>query len=154
MRGLGGSWALLFGVLLAGCPPKVSPDVAQDVPVETFVREVADLAEQHSWNAIVERADDAHRTIQLHQMGMNTEQYVAELLGLHTVGNSIDATGDGIDADDLARIQEVLVEEVPVVGDGFEAHGVVVLKGGARLRFTLVVITPPDGSFRLSGAVG
>ncbi len=154
MRGRSGSWALMFGVLLAGCAPKASPGLAQEVPVETFVREVADLAEQHAWNAIDERADEAHRKTQIHQLGMSTEQYVAELLGLHTVGNSIDAKGDGIEANDLARIHEVLVEAVSLVGDVFEAHGVVVLKGGARLTFTLIVTTAPDGTFRLSGAVG
>lgn len=150
----GRSWAWIFGVLLAACAPKASPSLAQEVPVETFVREVAELAEKHAWNAIVERADDAHRATQLHQMGMSTEQYVAELLGLHRVDNSIDAMDDGVDARDLARIQDVLVEEVALVGDVFEARGVVVLKGGARLTFTLIVTTPPDGTFRLSGAVG
>lgn len=147
----------------AACGPKVAPAPAAasatDPRVVAFASEVVDLAERHSWNAIVERADEAHRATQIGDMGMTTEQYVAEVFGLHTVGNSIDAADDGVDAADLARLGHFAVTDVVDVPDDdrgarTDVHGTVQVNGARPLHFTLEVVVRPDGQLRLTGAVG
>lgn len=145
----------MLALVLAACAPKTPPQAAAADPrVEAFTAEVTALAEQHAWNAIVELCDPAQRAVQIDEMGMTTEQYVAEQFGLHTVGNSIDAGGDGVDANDLARIGHLTVIDVTRGGGITQVNGIVEVAGGRTLMFVLQIVVGADGRPRLTGAVG
>lgn len=145
----------VLALVLVACTPKApSQASAPDARVEAFTAEVLALAEQHAWNAIVERCDPAQRAVQIDEMGMTTEQYVAEQFGLHSVGNSIDAGGDGVDANDLARIGHLTVIDVTRGGGITQVNGIVEIHGGRMLLFVLQIVVGADGRPRLTGAVG
>jgi hypothetical protein len=144
--------SLLLAALLAPSTARADP------VVDAFVAEVVANAESHAWTAVLEHCEEAHRNTQI-GMGIKMEQYVAEIFGLHTVGNSIARAHDGIDDKDLDRLHHFVVTEVlDVADDGrgnrFDARGTVDVKGGTPLKFTLEIVVRPDGQLRLTGAVG
>jgi hypothetical protein len=143
--------ALAALLLLAACPKAASPTARG--AVDGFAAEVVALANRDRWDELLARAEPSHRDVQLDRMGMGVDQYLAELFGLHTVGNSIDPAGDGLDAADLRRVGTFVVHGTRANGSLVEVFGAVEVEGQGTLSFTFTVIATPDG-YRLTGDVG
>lgn len=145
--------ALTLAAALAASP---APKVKGDASLQTFLRDVWSDVDARAWDRLLTRSDDEHRATQLDGMGMSPAQYVAELLGLHTVGNSIDAAGDGVTWSDLDALQTLKAAGTIRVP---REEGPVTVQGSARttdgrtLRLELLVI-PTTRGWRLSGGVG
>jgi hypothetical protein len=146
----------LAGIALlvtAGCQPHppASP-LSPDPGLNAFVRELEQALEAHAWNDLLEVADPAHRRVQVTEHGMPEPQYVAELFGLHRVGNDI-RRGPGVSWADLERIEAVAFHDVSPAGDRYDLNGEVRLEGGETLRLHAWIVRV-DGRFRLTGGFG
>ena len=120
--------------------------------LRTFLLAVADEVQRHDWDALVERASPPHRQAQVEDLGMGLPQYAAELLGLHTVGNSI-KQGGIITWADLDRLVRIRFTEVD------EDLGVLILRGEAQLDDGSVLkieiwVGTLGGEHVLTGGVG
>lgn len=120
--------------------------------LKAFLLEIADEIQRHDWDAFVGHASPPHRYAQVEDMGMGLPQYAAELLGLHTVGNSI-KQGDMVTWEDMDRLARIRFTEVD------EDLGVLILRGeallldGSTLKIEIWVATL-GGEHVLTGAVG
>lgn len=128
--------------------------VPADEGLAAFLARVARAAEGHDWQALLALAAAEHRAAQIDQLGMTEPAYLAELLGLHYVGNSLDGDDVGVTLDKLATIAKLEPTDVAATGRGtFDVTGWVTLTTGVRLRLTLHV-TREAGRFALFGALG
>jgi hypothetical protein len=146
----------LAGIALlvtAGCQPRPpAPQLSPDPGLNAFVQELEQALETHAWNDVLEVADPSHRRVQVTEHGMPEPQYVAELFGLHRVGNDI-RRGPGVTWSDLERIEAVEFHELSPAGDRYDLTGEVRLDGGETLRLHAWIVRI-DGRFRLTGAFG
>ena len=113
------------------------------------------LASAHDWGGFLARCDKENQHIQLGELGMGAPQYIAEMLGLHEVGNSLTPGGERLTQSHLDRVtafEAFTCEASPIWT--YTLRGRVVLDDGSRLRTTIDVLQRPDGSFVIMGAVG
>lgn len=111
-----------------------------------FADRFAEALDKGEWKKLSRYwASPEHKDTQVDGMGMGYPQYVAELLDLHTVGNSI-KTSEVLSAEDMDRIREIdfsktLATEANPDGDAVDARfwfdqrsDLVVLTGLARVE--------------------
>ncbi|MBM4370354.1 MAG: hypothetical protein FJ098_01785 [Deltaproteobacteria bacterium] len=133
------SWVLiplsLVPAVMAGCSaPRGDEDAVASLAaalqgkddLRGFLTGVAQEIRTHDWEGLLRRASPPHYESQVTDLGMGHPQYLAELLGLHTVGNSI-KRGETVTWSDLKRLDRVRFLELD---DGF---GVIIIRGEALL---------------------
>ncbi len=150
--------ALILGLFLA-C---ASQPVAQNDPankeristeaLQAFAAQIRTMVEAHAWTNFLDLCDAAHKDQQL-GFGMDSPQYIAEILGLHDQGNSIVEEGELIKSSHLDQIKIFEAKDLALGAEGATINGTVTLNDGRTLKISLVIIMTPKG-LRLSGAVG
>ena len=120
--------------------------------LRAFLLDVADEVARHDWEALVERASPPHRYAQVDDMGMGLPQYVAELMGLHNVGNSI-KRAELVTWEDMDRLTRIRFTEVDEDLGVLIIRGEALLSDGTTLKIELWVATL-GGEHVLTGAVG
>lgn len=131
---------------------RLLPKLEEQDQLASLLMGVAEDVERHDWTSLIERASPAHYNAQVEGMGMEHPQYAAELMGLHSVGNSI-TLGDLVRYSDLDRI-------VHIRFTGMETeHGWIVIKGEAFLSDSTVLriqidVAKEGAKLVLTGAVG
>ena len=140
-------------VLAAGCAttPQQQP-LAEDPELDRFARQVARDLEAHRWQDLLAAADPDHHRTQVVDHGMPEAQYVAELFGLHSVGNNIER-GERPEWADLERIRIVELDALDTEAHPHSLEGTVTLDDGSTLRLRAQVARE-DGSYVLTGGVG
>ena len=117
-----------------------------------FLADVERVTEAHQWDALLELCSADHRKAQMGEMHQDKATYLAEILGLHSVGNSL--TDNRVTFDDLKRIEQLTLVEIVAEGDGwYSIIGIVTVKSHPPLRLELRVSTH-GGRPRLDGALG
>jgi len=145
---------VLVPLLLAGCAPRAldAPLVTANPALAQFAAELQERLETHDWPAILAVADPDQYETQVRQMGIGEPQYVAELFGLNTVGNTISDHGR-IGWSDLERIQQVRITSLTSLNGDHELVGRVTLDDGSERAIRAQIIRPRE-HFLLTGAVG
>ena len=138
---------LAFALLL--CAP-LAAHARPPAPGQPFVKRVKNVVEQHQWGKLLRMTDTANRRIQLGQFGIGKPQYLAEILGLHNVGNSIQ-TGEKISYSDLNRIRKLKVDKSTIRTGS--VNGKAILQDGKKLDVNFL-ITKPKKRYVLTGGVG
>lgn len=118
-----------------------------------FVGSVVTELESGQWEALLSRAEPGHRRTQTVEMGMPEPQYVAELFGLHRVGNSLAPEGP-VRWEDLERIESVRTERLERVDGRWELGGRVGLDDGTTLDFEAWIVGTEEAGYVLTGGVG
>lgn len=152
-RTLLSSSAALLLVAATACQGRAP--VAQLTPdprLNGFVQSLEQALEAHAWEEIIGRADSTHHRIQVVEHGMPEAQYVAELFGLHRVGNNI-RQGSSVTWSDLERIESVRLHELTREQDRHTLTGEVLLIDGETLQLRAWIVEG-DGHLRLTGALG
>ncbi|CAN5617887.1 hypothetical protein BH23BAC4_BH23BAC4_11770 [soil metagenome] len=140
-------------IILAACTPRLgNVGLSDDPALNAFARQVQQVILAHDWEAVVARAEPGHYESQVGSLGMGEPQYVAELFGWNTVGNSVAGEGP-ITWADLERIREVALDAAVPVNGEYELQGTVRLDDGSR-RDLRARITRTQTGFALTGAVG
>ena len=104
-----------------------------------FLAQVTRAARAHDWPALLALCSAEHRAAQLGQLGMAEPAYLAEILGLHYVDNTIN-DGEPVTLDALATIAGLEVTDLATTARGsFELTGWVMRTTRPRLRLTLRV---------------
>jgi|GEM_PF-6968460 len=117
-----------------------------------FIKAVRVQLMRHDWKGLLAKADPQHLKTQ-RKMGMGDAQYLAELFGLHSAGNSIERAGT-ITLGDLARIRKVAIVSMTADRQGIvTATGYVVLADRVKLKLVMT-IRPLGRRYVLFGAVG
>lgn len=143
----------LLVLLVTGCASAPAGSSLTDDPaVAEFAREIERGLEAHAWGELLALPDPDHYRIQVSEGGMGEAQYLAELFGLHSVGNSI-KRGETVTWADLERIEEVTLTRLAESATGYDLHGRVTLTGGGELELQGRIIEA-DGRLRLTGGVG
>lgn len=144
---------VLLILLHTGCASTPEqPPLTGDAELNAFVRAVERDLEGHAWQDVLGVADPDHYRTQVVEHGMPEPQYVAELFGLHRVGNNIER-GGRIDWSDLERIRSVELESLSTTGPPHSVAGTVTLADGSTLRLQAQV-AQMQGRYVLTGAVG
>ena len=138
-------------LLLVGCSG--TGKLSSDPAMNTFLEEVRSVVEGHDWPGVLEVVDRENYETQVRGMGIGEPQYVAELLGLHMVDNSI-RRGERVEWSDLERIDDVMFDRMRSTGDWWEVEGSVRLDDGTRLHLNLMVMQDREGRYWLTGGVG
>jgi hypothetical protein len=138
---------LVFALLL--CTP-LAAQARPSYPGQQFVKRVKGTVEQHNWGKLLRLTDTTNRRIQLGQMRIGKPQYLAEILGLHNVGNSI-KTGTKLTYSDLNRIRTLKVDRSTLRSGS--VRGKAILQDGAKLDVNFL-ITKPKKRYVLTGGVG
>lgn len=144
--------ALLMLLCTAGCAPRDPAPVSDNPRLNSFVQQVARNLETHAWQEILAAADRGHYQTQVTEHGMGEPQYVAELFGLHRVGNNIKRNGV-VQWADLERIGSVELEKLTRSGGEHQLTGSVVLEDGTLLQLQAQIVQVQD-QFVLTGGVG
>ena len=117
-----------------------------------LLADVKRTVEAHQWHALLELCASDHRKAQIGEMHQDVDTYLAEILGLHSVGNSL--ADDRVTQAALDRIERITYVEIVDDGDGwFSIIGIVSIKGRPDLRLELRA-TSSGQRFVLSGALG
>lgn len=123
--------------------------------VETGVLKMADKVvksvDQGSWLSLTRFADADHKQAQVGR-GMGVPQYVAELLGLHSVGNSL-STGVITD-DDLNRVRDLSFSKAERSGNIVTLTGKATVSEGSGARTLRTSIDIDISSMKLTGGLG
>lgn len=144
-------WALIVWMGM-GCAPK---HAVSGRDAEALVDRVVTAVGAQDWATVLAVADPSLAEVQLGEVGIGRPQFVAELLGLHSEGNSLDVDADGLDAADLGRLRSLS----PRRPWARRADGAVIVtgeaaqEGGRVLRFELT-IQQTEWGLRLTGGVG
>lgn len=133
-------------------PHGAAPALTADPALDAFLHDVARALEGHDWDVLLDAADAAHYRVQVTEHGMAEPQYVAELFGLHRVGNSIEGTPP-LTWSDLEGIEAVRLTSAGRAGGEVTVSGEVTLRDGRVLALEARVVERAGG-FRLTGAVG
>lgn len=164
-------FVVIFGALELAAQKPSGDIVAEARPsasvssLETFLAKFKIIVEKHDWQALIALCDKDHFTTQM--VGMEEgdsvypiQSYIAEILGLHMVGNSI-GTGKQVMMAELNKIVTIKFEKESIVAWGQNGYikGSVILKDGSKLGVTLYIDKnklKDDCSpvYVLSGAVG
>lgn len=83
---------------------------------------------------------------------MSEPQYIAELFGLHHVGNTI-KRGPRVEWSDLERIESAELERISTTGGSPRLTGTVTLRDGSTLELRARV-ERQEGRYVLTGGVG
>jgi hypothetical protein len=118
-----------------------------------FIAAVKTAVETHKWKVLLALCSPQHKKEQLTEMGMGQAQYIAELFGLHTVGNNLVGDDETIRTEHLARIQSLEIRDIAEAEGSYVVIGYVQLDGGTRLRLAML-IGKENGRFVLTGASG
>jgi len=152
---------VIAGLLLASCSgPRGGDDAIAGIEarldgrgmLRTFLLDVADDVRRHDWDSLLTRASPPHRDAQVDGMGMGIPQYVAELMGLHNVGNSI-KRGEEVTLEDMNRLARIRFTEVDEDLGVLIIRGEALLQDGTALKIEIWVGTL-GGEHVLTGAVG
>lgn len=145
---------LVLALALSACATArpAPPPLGGDAALHAFFADVEAAVEAHRWADVLAMADPAHRETQLGEMGMGEPQYVAELLGLNTVGNAV-ADESPPAWPDLERIADIEFTSARQERGRWMVDGTARLEDGRVLRVGAQAVQRPDG-FRLTGAVG
>ena len=130
------------------------PDLVAGGPaVARAFADVKRVIEAHQWRALLDLADPAHKKGQL-GMGQDEPTYLAELMGLHFVGNSVGSGDDPITFDSLSTIEKIEPLEILRQGNGnYAVLGFATIKGGVRLKWVIEMVNR-GGRYLLTGGVG
>ena len=146
-------WLLAALILLPACRSTPEPPpLGEDPALNAFAREVQADLEAHAWEDLIAAAQESHYRTQVVEHGMSEPQYVAELFGLHRVGNTIER-GTEIRWADLERIEEVDLTSASTAGSDGTIEGRVRLRDGSTLELRARV-TREEGQYVLTGGVG
>lgn len=140
----------MVGAACASAPE--APPLSADPELDAFARQVERHLEEHAWQELLAVSDPDHYRVQVVEHGMPEPQYVAELFGLHSVGNSIER-GATLAWADLERIGSVELHEMERSGDAHRLTGTVSLDDGGTLELQ-ARIRRTDGRYVLTGGVG
>lgn len=124
----------------AGATPACTrtPLPALEGPLADFFGRLERATERHDWKALLALAAPEHRREQIDRLGMTEPTYLAELLGMHYVDNSIGGDDGRVTVEDLDTIRGVEVTDLArTEHETYEATGWVTLTTGGRLRLTL-----------------
>ncbi len=156
---------LLLSLLLGGLNPAFAdlapfPRVVQrikkkpSVPAQAkaLAKAVKVQVEAHDWEGFLENCDPAHKQIQMIETRIAQAQYIAEQMGVHSVGNDI-ATGNKVSLKQLNLIQKMSIDSYSNDKDWIEVKGKIHLKDGRRLNLLLLLKKIKD-RYYLSGGVG
>ena len=157
------SWVVLViaALLAAGCSgPRGGGDAIAAIEdrlegrgmLRAFLLGIADEVMRHDWETLADRASPPHRHAQVDGMGMGLPQYVAELMGLHNVGNSI-KRGEIVTWEDMDRLARIRFTEVNEDSGVLIVRGEALLQDGSTLKIEIWVATL-GGEHVLTGAVG
>lgn len=153
---------LFLVLLVSGCGPAhqgdssavsaIDPVLKGRGPLRQLLVAVATDVANHDWDGFLGRCSEMHFAAQVEDMGMGRPQYIAEMLGLHMVGNSI-KLGEMVQYSDLDRLTGVRFDTVE------EAYGVMIIKGQAFLKdeppLKLEIwVSNIGGELKLTGALG
>lgn len=141
-------------LLIAGCASqRGAVRLADDAELNRFLGDVLTSVEQHEWDAVISAADSAHYATQVQEVGIPEPQYVAELFGLHKVGNDIGG-GEAIGWSDLNRIASMHLNSLEAVGaKRWSVSGEVQLGDGSRMNIDMLVMRRGD-VYQLTGGLG
>lgn len=162
---------LVFGFLiclLTACPPsrKTTTTLLQKPPLKTlgdktdvtlkqFLMAVKKDVETYNWDRFLKKCSQQHYKTQVVGMDMGEAQYIGEMMGLHSVGNSI-KTSDILSFEDLEQIQRIVFDmenvDAETLYEGLT--GTVYLKDGTSLKVRLYLRNLEGGGYELFGAVG
>lgn len=146
-------WLLAALLLLPACRSTPEPPpLSEDSALNAFARQVQGDLEAHAWGDLIAAAQESHYRTQVVEHGMSEPQYVAELFGLHRVGNSIER-GEEIRWADLERIEAVELTSLSRSGGAATLEGRVRLRDGTTLELRSRV-TREEGRYVLTGGVG
>ena len=144
---------LIALLLTVGCATAPEPDpISSDPELNRFARTVEQELERHAWQSLIDRAERSHYRTKVVEHGMSEPHYLAEIFGLHRVGNDI-SRGDRFAWADLERIRSVEFPEVRRTGSRELLIGTVTLDDGSTLELQ-AQITRQDGRYILTGAQG
>lgn len=142
--------ALFLLVLL----PLLATAQTAEPPAAAQLRQRIEQAVQtRQYSQITTMAEAWHRKAQMADMGMAEPQYIAELLDLHRLGNSLDRDDKGLDWKDLRRLRGVELQPPLIKGQTLIYEGTALLKGGQRLKVKIEMVPCATG-YCLTGAVG
>ena len=142
-----------LALLFAGCAPNPDPPTLTSADdVGAFVAALEASLEAHAWQEILAVADPNHFHTQVVEMGMSEPQYVAELLGLHRVDNTIEV-GEELEWADLARIESAALDPATGSEPPIPVTGTVTLTDGSTLEI-MGSITRERQRLLLTGGVG
>lgn len=147
--------ALLFPLLILCAACRSTPDpppLTDDAELNAFARQVAADLEAHDWQELIAVADPDHYRTQVQEHGMSEPQYVAELFGLHRVGNNI-KRGERVEWSDLERIESVALHSLSRTAGGSRVEGTATLGDGSTLSI-LANVEGEGGDYVLTGGVG
>jgi hypothetical protein len=121
--------------------------------LDDFLGNVEDTVAAHDWKKLLSLASSGHKHTQLVEVKQDEPTYLAELLGVHTVGNSI--AKDHVTLADLESIRSIEVAEVFESENPHDTEitGLVHLMSGATLHLYMAVVKEDD-HFVLTGGVG
>ncbi len=128
------------------------PPLTDQPELEAFARQVEAALEAHAWQDLIDAAARDHYRTQVVDHGMPEPQYVAELFGLHRVGNTI-RRGQQVGWSDLERIESVELDRITTTTRGSRLIGAVTLRNGSTLSLQAQIERVED-RFVLTGGVG
>lgn len=144
---------LLLLLAAAGCrSTPETPSLTDDAELDAFARQVEADLEAHRWRDLIALAHPAHYRAQVFDHGMGEAQYIAELFGLHHVGNNI-KRGERVQWTDLERIAEVDLERITTTTGSPRLVGTVTLRDGSTLTLRAQAARE-GGRHVLTGGVG
>lgn len=76
-----------------------------------LLERVVDQIKNHNWTTLLYECDEEHRKFQLENMEMSKENYLAEIMGLHYVDNTISPDDKPITYETLNFIKEVTLTQ-------------------------------------------
>lgn len=145
---------LLLLLIAAACRSSPGPPPLTSEPeLDAFARQVEADLEAHAWQDLIAAAADDHYRTQVVEHGMAEPQYIAELFGLHRVGNDI-KRGQQVEWSDLERIESVELERISTTGARRHLTGTVTLRNRSRLELQAHVARDDEGRYVLTGGVG
>ncbi len=117
-----------------------------------FLNTLKTNVEAHKWGPVFGQCSPMHYKTQIMTSKIAPPQYIAEILGLHSEGNSI-KEGKKLGYEDLKRIKTLSYDTVDFDGKMITVTGNTTLQDDTELKINLL-IEIIDNKYRLTGAVG
>lgn len=127
-------------------------DLPSKKAFKSFLKEVKRDVESYNWERLIAKCDADHYHMQVNVNGIVQAQYIAEIFGLHSVGNNI-KTGVIVTYEDLKRIKKLKWKKISIEDTLYKASGFVKLHDGTKLIISIMA-TYNNGEFALTGAIG
>ncbi len=122
------------------------------VTLAAFLADVKRATEAHDWNTLTALCSPEHRRSQMGELHQDRMTYLAEILGVHAAGNSVN--DNQVTAADLATLGAITYVDIVKANDGFAVVGLIARKDAPPLRIELTVTPAAGGHFWLTGGVG